>query len=117
VYYLQEIRQIPDHLTDSYNSLCQRYPIINQINGIPFNFLVGNSNMADARSHEAETTLARFLEPEKMLRYINESWKASNFFEVVFFPAMLKFSFALVFVLGISGLVLKYIISLPTYYV
>jgi hypothetical protein len=73
--------------------------------------------MADARSHEAETTLARILEPGKMFRYINESWKASNFFEVVFFPAMLKSPFALVFVLGKSGLVLKYIINLPTYYV
>jgi len=81
------------------------------------NFLVGNSNMADARSHEPETILARFLEPEKMFRYVNESWKASNFFEVVFFPAMLKFPFALVFLLGISGLVLKYIVNLPTYYV
>jgi len=43
--------------TDFYNSLL-RYRNINQINGINLNFLVGNSNMADARSHEAETILA-----------------------------------------------------------
>jgi hypothetical protein len=73
--------------------------------------------MADVRNPETETTLTRFLEPEKMFRYISESWKVSNFFEVVFFPAMLKFPFTLVFALGISGLVLKYIINLPTYYV
>lgn len=56
--------------------------------------------MVDSRSHEAETTLARFLEPEKMFRYVNESWKDSNFLVVVLFPAILKLPFALVFVLG-----------------
>ena len=66
MYYLEETHQILDHLTDFYNSLCQRFPIINQINGIPFNFLVSNSNIMDSQSHEAETTLAWFLEPEKM---------------------------------------------------